>query len=430
MIHIKWFDYNEDFDDAYYGDQNGGLKVKEDEPWLSWNNDNGEMAYNKSKLNPRCIPLTFKALTDDCDIAFKFSGPTDDYEKTIEYSINGGSWNSITLGMSGNFSEEHYITLDNAGDTVSFVGDNPEYSIVDESSNEWIWKLCADSGQVEVYGNIMSLCNSTGFPYYYELDSSYEFYYFFSDSIAIVDASNLVLPSITVNEKSYYGMFGWCSYMIYPPKVLPATALSSECYYDMFLSCTRMIKAPEIQATQMDQYSCAYMFQSCRDLVEVQDQLNATLYDGCYNGMFSGCSSLITAPSLPSTNLRGSCYRYMFSGCSSLTTAPTLPATGMKNMCYYGMFQNCTSLEIAPVLPATTLADGSTYDVYCYTNMFSGCTSLRYVKCLAVTYIRSSTNTSNWLVNVAEDGLFILDEDAEWPGGSSGIPNGWDQDWV
>lgn len=191
-----------------------------------------------------------------------------------------------------------------------------------------------------------------------------------------------------------------------------------------------MIKAPEIQAIQMDQYSCAYMFQNCRDLVEVQDQLNATLYDGCYSSMFSGCSSLITTPSLPSTNLRGGCYRYMFSGCSSLTTAPTLPATGMKNMCYYGMFKDCTSLEIAPVLPATNLADGSTYDTYCYTNMFYGCTSLRYVKCLAVNYIRSNTNTASWLVDVAEDGLFILDEDAEWAGGGSGIPYGWDQDWV
>ena len=91
------------------------------------------------------------------------------------------------------------------------------------------------------------------------------FAYLFSNSINLVDASDLIIP----------------------------TTLASQCCRNMFQECTSLTTAPELPAT--------------------------TLATACYFGMFYNCTSLTTAPELPATTLVANCYRNMFYGCQNLS---------------------------------------------------------------------------------------------------------------
>jgi len=91
------------------------------------------------------------------------------------------------------------------------------------------------------------------------------FAYLFSDSINLVDASDLIMSATVANN----------------------------CYRNMFEGCTSLTTAPELPAT--------------------------TLVSSCYNGMFQGCTSLTTAPELPATTLVSSCYRNMFYNCRNVS---------------------------------------------------------------------------------------------------------------
>ena len=422
MIHIRRFDYNPDFQGAYYGGQDGGLKVKEGEPWLSWNSDDEEVKYDKTKLDPTTLPLTFRALGDNCDISINFSGPTDDYTRDIGYSINGGTYTWICLGDSGDEYEDRTISLDE-GDTISFVGDNSSYYENDGgTSNEWIWRITTTSGPWEVYGNIMSLLYSTDF-YDRLIVSNDAFRYLFSESIELVDASNLVLPALQLDSHCYSNMFHDCEDLIYPPKVLPSEYIDGyACYYNMFSQCRSLVKTPIIEARTIEARRCFWeMFAGCTSLVETQDSLfnsisSSLSSETCYK-MFYGCSSLVAAPNLPSMTLAAYCYEEMFHNCSSLVVAPKLPATTLATYCYLNMFNGCTSLETAPLLPASSLSTS------CYGYMFNGCTNLHYIDCRATGTI-GTASTEGWVSGVSSSGLFIK-INSNWNSGVSGIPTSW-----
>ncbi len=425
MIHIQKLGIDADFTNAYYGNQMGGLKVKEGEPWLSYTEAEDMVNYSKNKLNPLNIPLTFRALVDDSEIMFKFEGPDDSQTREIWYSINGGSWSSVYLGDSGNTSESYQFPSLNTGDIISFAGNNNNYA---ESSNtgDWIWSLCADVGRFEVYGNIMSLIDAEEFYYHYNLVSGNEFYFFFYQSTAIVDASNLLLPSYNVYAYSYYSMFNGCTNLVYPPKILPATTLNTDCYANMFYECTSLVKTPELPATIVSGPGCySRMFRGCTSLVEVPDRLfrsTTTVTNSCCDQMFYGCTSLVAAPELPASVLGGSyCYSQMFKGCTNLQSAPKiLPATTLRTYCYYQMFYGCTKLERAPELPAKILVEG------CYQEMFRECVNLCYINCGATTNIYVNNSTTRWVYNVSSRGLFVTECPWKWPRDSiHEIPADW-----
>ena len=65
----------------------------------------------------------------------------------------------------------------------------------------------------------------------------------------LVDASNLILPALTLYESSYNGMFRSATNLVYGPKTLPALDIPQDGYSSMFESCTSLVEAPEILAT-------------------------------------------------------------------------------------------------------------------------------------------------------------------------------------
>lgn len=300
---------------------------------------------------------------------------------TIEYRKNNGNWTSVTSSHPG-----ATVTSVVAGDIVEFRGDNPTYYVGGYASTFY-----GTSCGFIVYGNIMSLIDSTNFRNLTTLSSGNTFVSLFNYCRKLTDASNLILPATTLAGACYQLMFRGCTSLTQTPS-LPATTLVGSCYSNMFRDCTSLTSAPELPAT--------------------------TLVNYCYSGMFNGCTSLTTAPELSATTLAEACYYYMFSGCTSLTTAISLPATTLARSCYEGMFYGCTNLTSAPELPATTLASS------CYTYMFYGCTRLNYIKCLATEYATNYTNT--WVYRVASSGTFVKNPSMTgWTRGISGIPTGW-----
>ena len=65
----------------------------------------------------------------------------------------------------------------------------------------------------------------------------------------LVDASNLILPALTLYDSSYNGMFRGASNLVYGPKLLPALDVPANGYSSMFEGCTSLVEAPEILAT-------------------------------------------------------------------------------------------------------------------------------------------------------------------------------------
>ena len=310
--------------------------------------------------------LTIEAVSDATVLFYKNS---DNISRTIQYSKNKRTWETISfVHPLGDITESSSVSL-LAGEKLYLKGNNSSYA--DDTDGSYC-RINIHEGFGNIYGNIMSLIYSDNFYGKTVLDTPASFRQLFYTTYNnnIIDASNLILPATTLSKSCYYHMFNGCTSLTSAPE-LPATTLASHCYGYMFANCEQLTVAPELPAT--------------------------TLASCCYVGMFSGCISLTTAPELPAKTLpQGSdsegCYAHMFNGCISLTTAPELPATVLTGFAYWGMFSNCESLS--------------------------------YIKCLAID-IDHSFSTRKWTNGVSSTGTFVKNPNmSSWPTGADGIPSG------
>ena len=310
--------------------------------------------------------LTIEALSDSTVL---FNKNSDNISRTIQYSKDKNTWNTISfVHPSGDITESSPVSL-LAGEKLYLKGNNSSYG----STDGGFCRINIHKGSGNIYGNIMSLIYGDNFYGQTVLDTPYSFRRLFNAASHnnIIDASNLILPATTLSNMCYDGLFARCEQLTGAPE-LPATTLARYCYMEMFNGCTSLTSAPKLPTT--------------------------TLATGCYSGMFAGCTSLTIAPELP---------------------AKTLPPGSSTNGCYDNMFNGCTSLTSAPELPATVLTS------YAYWSMFVNCKSLRYIKCLA-TDIDALWCTRKWLEGTSSTGTFVKNPNmSNWPTGDSGIPSGW-----
>jgi len=340
-------------------------------------------------------PLTLEATENGTSVTV-----TNTNGLTIQYSTDGGNtWTSAS---------DATITISDvaAGATVSFRGDNAAYSTNGLSTGSTKIDCSADT---YVYGNVMSLINSTSFATLKEFTADYALGALFYGNAHLKNhnTKELVLPATTLTRGCYRGMFSGNTGLTSTPE-LPATKMAPLCYYFMFSGCSNITTAPQLPSTELAD-SCYMTMLQATGLKAAPVLPATTLANGCYYNMFRSCKDLATAPVLPATTLADNCYEYMFHGCLSLTKAPVLPATTLAPSCYFGMFVNCTGLTeapelpatdmvkscylgmfynsgltVAPVLPATTLAPT------CYKQMFTGCTNLVEVPTLSATTLAES----------------------------------------
>ena len=203
--------------------------------------------------------LTFR-ITSAGTICWKSvgTGHTD----TIEYSLNGGEWTSITAA-----STPTGINVV-ADDVIRFKGTNTTYA-KDKSNYASFGKDTSGSTDIGstahfvAEGNVMSLIYGDNFIGNTAMTGTYNFCSLFKRT-HIESAENLVLPSTTLTNYCYRAMFSWCTELAVAP-ALPATTLAQGVYW--------------------------YMFEKCA-ITEAPELLAETLVRECYGNMFNGCSRL------------------------------------------------------------------------------------------------------------------------------------------
>ena len=206
----------------------------------------------------RNMPLTFEILSAGT-IYWHSNVAQTGFQKTIQYSLNGGEWTEYTSSIQATGAPIEV----QVGDIVRFIGNNDGYGIPNGSQATTFGGTTAC---FNLYGNIMSLIDSDNYQNLTELPSgtSNNFYTIFN-KCKVYDCSNLVLPALVLTNYCYAAMFFSCSTLTQAPQ-LPATNLAEGCYKDMFSTCTSLTTAPELRAT--------------------------TLVKGCYNLMFHLCASI------------------------------------------------------------------------------------------------------------------------------------------
>ena len=188
-------------------------------------------------------------------------GGTGTTARSIQYSLNGGSWISITAASATKIDVL-------AGDVVRFKGTNNKYCDGNNKSyNGFDAYNVSNAATYNVEGNAMSLLYGDSFA---DKNSLPEGSTFTLNSLFrranVVSAENLALPATACTASCYRGMFSKSPTLITAPKVLPAVVLADSCYKYMFEDCAAIESAPELPAE--------------------------TLVASCYNAMFTGCSSL------------------------------------------------------------------------------------------------------------------------------------------
>lgn len=322
--------------------------------------------------------LTFEILTGGT-IVWCCQVGNSEYQKTIEYRINGGAWTSITskqpASTTASTIDPSCVFSVSAGDIVEWRGTNNQYGYRADGSGVPVYYAhfagsaasnYGGTATYSVYGNIMSLVYGDNFEGNDNLTAHCAFLGLFCGSNAVF-THNLDLPAMSMTKHCYEYMFAWSHRLITSPS-LPATTLTTECYTIMFNHCEELLVPPPILPA-------------------------TTLGSWCYNGMFSNCSSLVSTPVIAAEVLSDYSCAWMFSNCTSITKA-------------------------GPLLPAASTPRG-------YYHIFDGCTNLSEITCLLTSTTNRDYCLSDWVLNVSPTGVFYKLSYIDWPSGNNGIPTGW-----
>ena len=213
--------------------------------------DDGDSESEEQEHNYALDYLTLDIITGG-NLLWKSNG--SGATKAIEYSINDGTWTSITSNNTG-------VTIPvSAGDSVRLRGTNSRYCEANKSNYSG---FDAGSATFNISGNIMSLIYGDGFVGKTTLPSNFNFTQFFKLSKP-VSAENMILPATSVPESGYRAMFSKCTTLTVAPQ-LPATTLGTQCYYYMFEDCA-ITTAPDLPAQTLVSQCYASMFQGCSNL--------------------------------------------------------------------------------------------------------------------------------------------------------------------
>ena len=263
------------------------------------------------------------------------------------------------------------------------------------------------------------------------------------------DFTNLTM----IGDHGCYQMFMNCSSLLHAPNMNNVKYIEKYGCYAMYQSCISLTTMGSLDSLQtINDYGCGIMYHDCTNLVSISNMdslvsighegcrnmfnlctsmtiapsmnsLNSIAYNGCY-AMFYNCKKLTSSVDLSSiTELSASGCNSMFQGCSKLTLARPLPGIdNIPELGYYYMFEGCSELVEAPEILSTTNVE----DRGC-AGMFANCHKLNYVKTKFETY--NANSMSNWLLNVASEGQFIVSTNSTFtenaPRNGDGIPDGW-----
>ena len=195
-------------------------------------------------------PLTIEAVTPGTIQVYM----TGTLSSGMKYSVNGGTKTTITESTDITVAKDDKVQFYGNGTSTQAYGDWPVVSI----------QGSGDGFQTKVYGNIMSLVDETGFATKTDLpEANYVFYGLFAGNTTLIDASELLLPAVTLTNGCYQQMFESCNNLTKAPK-LPATTLAMQCYYGMFIGCKSLTSAYVKAAYTGGNGECTDMFVDCK----------------------------------------------------------------------------------------------------------------------------------------------------------------------
>lgn len=232
----------------------GSVQTAIDNNFLSSPSVAADLSSNKIMWNsPKVygtMPLTFEV--QEAGDIYWGRGRFAYEDRTIYYKLNDGEWTSIKSNRT-----PRKIAVA-SGDTVQFKGDNATYSPEVYDERDIGGSFSGTTAKCKIYGNIMSLVNSTGFTNETGLTSAGTFAYLFANA-NIQDAYNLVLPADKLKKGCYRAMFANNPDMHFGP-LLPSTIVKTmadgltyeeiiewndldnhlDCYKELFSGCTNL----------------------------------------------------------------------------------------------------------------------------------------------------------------------------------------------
>lgn len=273
--------------------------------------------------------FTIESLQDNNAIKMQKQGNSAS-TPTLSYSLdNGETWSIITISSTTTFA-----TI-NTGDTIIFKGNNTKLA------NAWDnYNYFNATKQFKVYGNVMSLLNGDDFKENSEFNSSSTLNFAgLLRTTYIVDASNLILPALTLYTSSYNGMFRGATNLVYGPKLLPALDVPHDGYSSMFEGCTSLVEAPEILATT----------------VSGEGALNRMF---CMNRNSKVTAAMTKGPVLriTNTNSYNNTYQQLFCGNGNLVEVTVLIEG--TNRSFTNWLNNVSSTGVIKTLSGTTFTSG------------------------------------------------------------------------
>ena len=181
--------------------------------------------------------FTIKSLEDNNTITFTKYNQNSSYittDKAIQYSKDLNTWNSISF-VTDNSSQ---IVLNN-GEKLYLKGTNSAYGEKLYYNSYLTAANIQSSGNIDVMGNIMSLIYGDNFIGNNTISATGTFAALFRGNNKLVNAKDLILPSMSLTQDCYNTMFYSCTSLVTAPE-LPATYLANYCYNAMFNGCTSL----------------------------------------------------------------------------------------------------------------------------------------------------------------------------------------------
>ena len=258
------------------------------------------------------------------------------------------------------------------------------------------------------------------------------------------------LPASDIPGEAYNNMFSYCGNLKDAP-ILSATSLGWASYGAMFQGCTALTGVPELPATNVPDEAYGYMFKSCYALSAIPVIHAETIGSFGCNEMFA--ETAISEATLPSATWLGdyACNR-MFIDCPNVKTLTNdiisasyigswaygyaLYNTPVENVPrkiyvdpdggenqYAGLFAGCKQLKESPVLVSKNLKP------YCYANLFDGASSLSSINVKFTQWYNPEEDwydyTYDWVLGVADNGIFYCPSGLPDERGQSRIPENW-----
>jgi len=173
----------------------------------------------------------------------------------------------------------------------------------------------------------MSIINGDNFKENSEFDNSSTHHFAgLLRSGTIIDASNLILPALTLYSSSYNGMFRGATNLQYGPQMLATTPTGTECCSSMFEGCINLEEPIEINFTTLTKQCCMRMFCMNRTSKITTPKMTkspilrcAEGAEDCYKEMFEGNGNLNEITCLLTNSVNATSAWVQYAGASTGT---------------------------------------------------------------------------------------------------------------